>query len=209
MKGMILPEIWWGGVLILLIGLNVGMAFGKQSDENRTLHAKYKEMVEDAETYEKYKVIATQQLNSFWGEVEDSLVSYRKEIADVKIAIANINKTLEASKDSLAVVNEQLQASEEVNGEISFLGMSLNKTFYNTVVWGIVGGLLILLGIMYVSFKNSHSITNRAKRDLVQVTEELEELRQRSNEKQVKLKRELQTAVNQLEEVRRKAPAGR
>jgi septal ring factor EnvC (AmiA/AmiB activator) len=209
MKGMILPEIRRGGVLVLLIGLNAGMVFGKQDDDQGSLHVKYRKMVEDAETYEKYKVIATQQLNGFWGEVEDSLVSYRKEIADVKTAIANINATLEAVNDSLAVVNEQLQASEEVNSEISFLGMSLNKSFYNMMVWGIVGGLLVLLGIMYVSFKNSHSITIRAKRDLVQVTEELEELRQRSNEKQVKLKRELQTAVNQLEEVRRKAPAGR
>jgi hypothetical protein len=46
-------------------------------------------------------------------------------------------------------------------------------------------------------------MTRQAKKDKELVDQELEDLRKRSHEKQVKIKRELQTALNKLEEQRR------
>lgn len=207
---MILPGLRVGFVLSVLTVLGVCVVEGRQtSGEETSLKSKYNAITENAETYERYKVIPIVGLNSFWQEVQDSLSSYQAEIRAAQAEIASINQTHQAMNDSLAVVNEKLTASEEVNSEIVFLGMSLEKSFYNAVVWGIVGILLIFMAILYFSFKNSHAITSRAKKDLAQVREELETLRNLSNEKQVKLKRELQTANNQLEEVKRKVAAGR
>ncbi len=210
MDRMILSIIRNMCVVLVLITISTAASYGRQSDPSEaSLKAKYNEMVENAETYEKYKVIATTKLNSFWGEVNDSLATVRSELANAKLATSAIDQSLKAAKDSLVVVNEKLTASEEVNSEIGVLGLSLDKSFYNVVVWGLIGALLIIMGVLYVAFKNSHSVTSRAKKDLIQVTEELEDLRHRSNEKQVKLKRELQTALNQIDEMRRKVPAGR
>ena len=207
---MILPGLRVGFVLSLLTFSSVCTVVGRQaSGGEASLTNKFDAITEDAETYERYKVIPIVGLNTFWQEVQDSLSSYQAEIRAAQAQIASINQTLQATNDSLEVVNEKLTASEEVNSEIVFLGMSLQKSFYNAVVWGIVGTLLVFMAILYFSFKNSHAVTSRAKKDLAQVREELETLRNLSNEKQVKLKRELQTAHNQLEEVRRKVAAGR
>lgn len=194
----------------LIVWSSSGVILAQEAgDSEGRLSEQYRELMDRSETYEKYKVIAITKLDEFWAGVEDSLGLYRSQIADAKRQVARANETLQQAKDSLAVVNKQLAASEEENDGIYFLGMLLDKSFYNVLVWGIVGGLLVLLGVLYVSFKTSHQITSRAKKDLQQVSAELENLRHRSNEKQVKLKRELQTALNQIEEYKRKVPAGR
>lgn len=210
MKRLILPTLRVGVVLAVLTVSDVCAVAGRQANrEGSTLNSKYDAMIQKAETYEKYKVIPTASLSAFWQEVRDTLSSYRQDINLAQAEIVSIGQTLKSTNDSLAVVNERLAASEEVNSEIAFLGLSFNKSLYNTLVWGLMGTLLVFMAVLYFSFKNAHVVTGRAKKDLAQVRDELESLRNLSNEKQVKLKRELQTALNQLDEVKRKVTAGR
>lgn len=185
-----------------------GLAFGQDSLRNG-LEDKYQELLRKSESYQNFRVISTEKLNSLWRETTDSLAKYRNGILVAELRIQKAEFQAVQANDSVAAVHEKLEASEFINGSISFLGLSVNKRVYNIVVWSIVGVLLIGLGALYLLFKRNDELTMRAKRDLTKVTEELEELRQRSNEKQAKLKRELQTALNQMEENRRKVSVGK
>ncbi len=184
------------------------LAFG-QDDVGNGLDAKYQELLRKSETYENYRVISTEKLNALWRETTDSLAKYRNGILVAELRVQKAEFEAVQANDSVAAVHEKLEASESINGSISFLGLSVNKKVYNIVVWSIVGVLLVALGALYLLFKRNDELTMRAKRDLTKVSEELEELRQRSNEKQAKLKRELQTALNQMEENRRKVSVGK
>ncbi len=192
---------------LLLMFLCILPAFGQgdASADSLSLSAKYQEVLSRSESYQNYKVIANFRLDGLWKEVQDSLASYRKEIAATKALVDQWESQTAQVRDSLALMERNLAASEELNDEIEFLGLSIDKGFYNTFVWSLIGLLVLALLVLYYFYQRSHGLTSRAQRDFSKANQELEELRTRSNERQVKLKRELQTALNLIEDYKKKA----
>jgi Skp family chaperone for outer membrane proteins len=84
---------------------------------------------------------------------------------------------------------------------MNFFGILITKSVYNVILWGIVIGLVVLLIFLYLAFLNANRVAKQAKNDKVRVDEELEDLRKTDHDKQVKIKRELQTALNKLDEL--------
>ena len=194
------------GFLLLMFG---GLtAFGQGSEpapDSLSLSAKYQMMLDRSESYQNYKVIANFRLDNLWAEVQDSLASYRREIADTRTLVLDWQKQTAEVRDSLAVVEKNLASSEALNDEIAFLGLSIQKGFYNSFVWSLIGLLVLAFLAIYYFYQRSHGLTTRAQKDFAKANQELEELRNRSNERQVKLKRELQTALNLIEDYKKKA----
>ena len=79
---------------------------------------------------------------------------------------------------------------------ISLFGLLLNKTTYNSILWGLIGVLLISLLFFIYKFKNSNVLTNEAKASLVDVEQEFEQFRKKTLEKEQKLRRQLQDEIN-------------
>jgi len=208
MNGRIALSICRNLLFFCLIFSLPGVTFGQDSLRNG-LEDKYQELLRKSESYQNFRVISTEKLNALWRETTDSLAKYRNGILVAELRIQKAEFQAVQANDSVAAVHEKLEASESINESIRFLGLSVNKRVYNIVVWSIVGVLLLGLGTLYLLFKRNDELTMRAKSDFTKVSEELEELRQRSNEKQAKLKRELQTALNQMEENRRKVSVGK
>ncbi|MEQ9022021.1 MAG: hypothetical protein RLN82_04575, partial [Pseudomonadales bacterium] len=102
----------------------------------------------------------------------------------------------------LAEVQARLDESLELNDTIYFLGIPFSKVGYHIMVWVIIIALAVLGVMAYFMFIRSNSVTKRAKREFDSLQAEYEEHKTKARETQVKLKRELQTAVNQLNERR-------
>jgi len=66
-----------------------------------------------------------------------------------------------------------------------------------------------LLVIMIVKFNSSNYTTTRVKNDFQELSEEYEEFKKRTREKETKLKRDLQTEVNTVEDLKKKLPLHR
>ena len=192
---------------LLLMCLCSLPSFGQDDPpaDSLSLSAKYQEVLNRSESYQNYKVIANFRLDGLWKEVQDSLASYRREIAATKVLVDQWESQTAQVRDSLALVHRNLAASEELNDEIEFLGLSIDKGFYNTFVWSLIGLLVLALLVLYYFYQRGHGLTSRAQRDFAKANQELEDLRTRSNERQVKLKRELQTALNLIEDYKKKA----
>ena len=79
---------------------------------------------------------------------------------------------------------------------ISLFGLLLNKTTYNSILWSLIGVLLISLLFFIYKFKNSSVLTNEAKESLVDVEQEFEQYRKKTLEKEQKLRRQLQDEIN-------------
>ena len=97
------------------------------------------------------------------------------------------------------VTGHPLDASLAQNGSIDFLGLSLSKLSYHIIVWSLI---LILTGLglfAYTMFFRSNKLTVRHRKELEDLEREFERHKQAAREKQVKLKRELQTAINRLD----------
>lgn len=160
-------------------------------------------MMEKYSTYEQYKVVPIVRLNEFWGEIDDSLKTKDRSISQLKGEIIALNSMIDSLKSDLNSVKNELENSEATNEEIAFLGIPFDKTVYHLMVWAIIILLAVLTVMIYFMYIRSNGLTSRFKKDLEQLRKEYDEHRDKSREVQVKLKRELQTAVNTIDEMKR------
>ena len=184
-------------LILLFAYVAIPQSFGQE-----TLQEKYDDMIESTETYEQYKVIPRTRLNGFWSEVSDSLnqnkivqKEQQNTILDQQaenVRVAAVAKDLEA----------QLSESLDQNDTIYFLGIPFSKIGYHLMVWLIIVALAVLGVISYLMFMRSNSVTSRVKKEHEELIAEFDAHKDKARETQVKLKRELQTAINSLNERR-------
>ena len=94
-----------------------------------------------------------------------------------------MNKNLLTRIDSLTIsltdTKTLLEEAVSTKDNIRVLGMNLNKTAYNSIMWIIVGILLILLVLGFLVFKRNISVMLRTKKDLDELKVEFEAYRQK------------------------------
>jgi len=152
--------------------------------------------------WQEYKLVKTPRLREFWNIVSDTVSDKRSQIAKGKMEIQKLNKELELTNQKLAETNELLVQSNSLNHSILFIGIEFNKSFYNAMVWLIILGLTIAIGAIYLLFMRSNQVTKEAQKALVSVEKEFKDHKDSTREAQIKLKRELQTALNTIHENR-------
>lgn len=184
----------------IVLSITIALSFISAGQD---LSTKFQEMMESSETYETYKVIRINTINSFWSEVEDSLNVKDKNIQSLKTEIDQLESELSGLEARLSEVKADLDQSKELNDTINFLGADLNKSLYHIIVWVIIAALVVVLFIVFGMYTQSHKVTRKAQKEFHEVQNEFENFKDKAREKQVKLKRDLQTAVNTIEDMRR------
>lgn len=157
--------------------------------------------MESSESYEEYKVIKTTKLISFRNQMFDSLTEYRSNIHSLEKHLSDIQEELASLKTQFQNVESQLNATQEEADMIGFLWFDMNKMTYTIFVWSLVGLLSLFLFIMYGRIKHVCGVVKRVKSAYSKIVEDYRNQRYEATEKQIKLKRELQTALNKLEMV--------
>ena len=189
-------------------GMNIALLFGilllQQpvfgQEEKPPLGEQMKEVMEKGQTYNQFKVIQASRLQELFGDINSRLQEQEAKLIEASEAVDKAQRQLSESEAAARQLEKQLAQSQTLNDSISFLGITWSKSTYNVLVWGIIG-LLVLAGvILYGMFTRSHKVTKNIQSDLQRINTEFETYKTRSHEKQVKLKRELQTAMNTLHE---------
>lgn len=152
--------------------------------------------------WQEYKLVKTPRLREFWNIVSDTVADKRSQIAKGKLEIQKLNKQLELTNQKLSETNDLLVESNALNESILFMGMEFNKAFYNAMVWLIILGLSIAIGAIYLLYMRSNQVTKEAQKALLSVENEFKDHKDTTREAQIKLKRELQTALNTIHENR-------
>ncbi|MFH6982273.1 hypothetical protein [Marinoscillum luteum] len=168
-----------------------------------SLKDQYEQIMQKSSTYEQYKVIRQTEIEGFWVNIADTLSSKSDEISSLQSRITDLQTNIDSLKSDLRKVNVRLAESIKTNDVITFLGMEMEKTAYHILVWVIILILAVAVVLAYGMFMKSNASTSRIKREFEQQRKEFETHRDKSRETQVRLKRELQTAVNTIEEMKR------
>ncbi len=183
-------------IIILILGTTLS------SIQAQSIQEQFEKFREDASKWEGYTMVKHHELDDFWKIVSDTLSknqsvmsANRKEINSLSARIDSLGMALQQTKD-------ELQASEDVNATIGFLGIQVNKVLYNLVVWVLIGGLCAAIAILYMMYGNSNKVTRATKKDFSKLATEFGEYKEKATKKQISLKRELQTAINTLEDNR-------
>lgn len=143
-----------------------------------------------------YKVVRRIWLDELKTITKDSLVEFRKKIADANSTIANQQEEINTLKTNLSNTENDLIATNQEKDSMSLFGMQMSKTGYNTLMWSVIAGLLALLLFFIFKFKNSNAITKAAKKSLEDIELEFEEHRRIALEREQKVRRQLQDEIN-------------
>jgi len=189
--------------ILFFIAAAFAIQFSAKAQEDLKLSEQYQNMIENSETFEKYKVIPITKVNEFGEVLKDTLNTLKQNVSSARSAQKAAEKERDTAKSKMNDLNSELEEAKSVVDEMPLFGIAMTKTSYNVVMWSIVAVLLAGLIIVYIMFLNSFRVTKQAKKDKQIVDQELEDLRKRSHDKQVKIKRELQTALNKLDEYKR------
>lgn len=176
--------------------------YPNNSYSQSNIQEQYQLFFDKSSNWEDYKVIKLNRLNEFWSIVTDTLNDKQQRINSSAQEIIDLNTKLRETNTQLATTEDSLNLSQKLNDSILFFGLQIDKTTYNIFVWSIIIVLAIGIGSFYVMFKQSNLITKKTKENLQEIESEYNEHKAKAMQSQVKLKRELQTALNQLNERR-------
>ncbi|MGB3465813.1 MAG: hypothetical protein WBA74_11105 [Cyclobacteriaceae bacterium] len=178
----------------------LGFASYAQPEDTKTIDQQFQAVMDETESFKKYKVVPRTTLIELSKQVGDSLQRNRNEIDELQSQIITQQDQISQLENQLQTVTSDLNDSKELNETISFLGIDFQKPIYNVIVWGIIILLLVALAAVYMMFNRSNKITRTTRNDLKMLTDEFDTYKTKSQEKQIKLKRDLQTAMNTLHE---------
>ncbi len=185
-------------LLTLCLTIFIGNTFGQGNKPS--VQEQYNAILDETETFKHYKVIPKNQLDGFVAGILDSLKNNSAKINNLDMTIAAQGVQIDSLNKQLKAINNKLAESNAINEQMVFLGATVNKTGYNIAVWSIIFLLVGAIIFVFYLYQKSHVITRGALKELDDLNNSFEQHKAKSQQKQVKLKRELQTALNILHE---------
>ncbi|CAM1360770.1 conserved hypothetical protein [Tenacibaculum sediminilitoris] len=146
--------------------------------------------------WQEYKMIKRSTFLDFQKNVLDSISIMKKDADAKQVTISEQQKNITELQTKINTLNKDLAMSVNKEDTISFVGIPLGKTTYNTLVWGIIFALLASLAFFVYRFNNSYAVTKGTKSLLEDVEQEFEHYKKKSIEKEQKLRRQLQDEIN-------------
>lgn len=159
-----------------------------------------------------YKVMRVDQLDRLWKNVGDSL---RGREGQIRQAGKATEQALVKARQDLKSQDQQIQALKNDNQQkqkaleqtshdvasLSVFGLDMNKQVYVILSWIVILGLGILAGIFVFLYKKSKVVTDEKIHAYEDISQEYKEYKQNAREREIKIKRELQTEANKVEEL--------
>lgn len=192
------------GMFFLAQSFALAQDAGTAEVEDNSLTTQFNTLKEKSNSYQEYKVIRLVSLNSLWKNVEDSLAAIHKEILEANNEIAGQNQKLDSLKSKLETREAALEKSEYDIAHLQVLGMDVEKGSYVSFSWGVFFVLLLILAIAIAKYKSSNKVAVEKKTEYEELSQELNDYKQKAREKEIKLMRELQTERNTIEELNQK-----
>lgn len=194
---------------LLLIVLVTTTSFSQTGDtkpslDNGTIESQFDYLYKKSGSYQEYKVVKKTFFTKIKGNVLDSLKSIKKELDNTKQMVANQANEINDLKANLKTTNDNLVGVTKEKDNIKFLGISLTKASYNSILWSIIVGLVLFLLLFIYKFKNSNSITKQANQLLSETEEEFIHFKTVALEREQKVRRELQDEINKQKTVSKK-----
>lgn len=158
----------------------------------------------DKSLYGQYQYLLTKVysyqrpfIDAIWKSYGDTLRGVRKQLKDANDKAAEQVKTITGLQAQVAAKEQALTQTDS----ISFLGIDMQKTTYNLIMWGLV---LIMGAVAAIVIGRTGSYRKEAVYRTTlynELEEEFKIFKTKANEKEKKLARELQTERNKLDDL--------
>ena len=167
-----------------------------------TLHERYLLLKTKSESYQDYKVIKEGIMDGVWKIGTDSLVKREQQLADANTKIKSLQNEVSTARTALKAKEDSMTDVTFASTHINVLGIGFPKSLFLILVAVGIAGLTAAIFLLLARIKSIHAFMKESKVIVASVTNEFEEYKRKSFEKQTKLNRELQTERNKVAELR-------
>lgn len=185
-------------VLLLLLLIHTANIASAQEfrEEINSIDNQFDKIYKKATNYKNYKVILKEQYLNLKSNVLDSLKDSKRLILEIENRLHTKNSTLKKTKEQLVSAEFNLKEVIQKANSMTFMGVQLNKTSYNLLLWLLIIFLISTSVYFIFKFKKSMTITKEAQRVLLENEKALEIHQKKSLVREQKLRRQLQDEIN-------------
>lgn len=148
-----------------------------------TLDEQYQYLHDRTGIYNNFRAIREDMFQRIRRNSLDSLRSAYRAIEAEKQLVLEARMEKDSLENLLADVSEERDQAISDRDSLFLLGIPLSKTFYNALLWSIIGILAVLFVSVLFMFFRSNTITRQKTNDLKELQEEYEEYRKTSRER--------------------------
>ena len=192
--------------LILICSISVAFAQAVDNDsipnQSQTIVDQYNEIINESGSYQEYKVIKKTTLSNFRLELTNSKEAFEKEISLLTSEIKKQTAEIKALRAQLDSTKNKLAEVESQKNSMQFFGNNLDKIVFQTIVFGIIGVLILTLLIVLIKFRANSAATKDAVESLDRTEKKFEEYKRNALEMQQKLGRQLQDEKNKASKLK-------
>ncbi|WP_424494394.1 hypothetical protein [Salinimicrobium sp. GXAS 041] len=172
------------------------MATSGYAQTTNPIDEEFSDLIESSNNFKGYKVVDFGELTDLQNKTEDYIGELKNEITANEVSLQTQKETIKKLKADLANVEGQLTEVTAEKDAISFLGIPFSKATYSTLMWGIVGVLVLTVILLLARFKSSNSKTKESRKKLIETEKEFEAYRAKALEKEQRMGRMLQDERN-------------
>lgn len=184
--------------VFLVLGLSSLATWAQEGPT--TLDEQFTEVMESSNRYKNYKVIKVELLNDLQKSIGDTVSNLKSSIEEKRSTIQSLQTKIDSLEGNTAQLTDDLNLSRKKENGMDVFGMIIQKSVYQTVVWSIIGLLILIVFILLFRYRSSNAITKEAKAKLEETEAEFEAHRQRALEREQQLRRKLQDEINKQKE---------
>lgn len=172
----------------------------------KTIVDDFNEIIDKSGTYQEYKVVKKTSIANFRKQLSEKKASFENEIHALEGEISKQKDQIENLKRELNLTQNALSKVQEEKDSMQFFGNNLNKSIYQSIVFGLIGFLVFILIILIIKFKSNSVATKEAKEALERTDKSFEDYKRNALEKQQKLGRQLQDEKNKVNKLKTGGP---
>ena len=166
---------------------------------NGTLKEQMDYVQEKTRIYEDFRAIREDMFQKMKKNAVDSLNAAKTEISGLKNTATTLNLKIDSLNASVGAISTDLERMTKTKNSISLLGIEINKTAYNAVLWTIIAVLGGLLVTGFMAYQRNHKVTAQTKKEFEELKKEFEAYRKASREAREKMS---MTHFNELKKLR-------
>ncbi|WP_372776391.1 hypothetical protein [Mangrovibacterium sp.] len=183
-------------ITILLISALPAICFAQggaieAAYDTLTIEGQFDHLYNRSNRFEEYKVMKMTSYNSLKQNALDSMKFYTDQVGKHQQEIDTLNNKIAEQNTTVENLAKELDDTKKTQNSMSFIGISVSKEAYNSIMWGLVICLVALSVILLSLFKRGHSVVKGTKKRLAEIQEELENHRKNALIREQKLAREL------------------
>ena len=165
------------------------VSFAQQSStplslDNSPIEDQFQYVYQRSTDFEDFKLIKRWQYSRLKLHVLDSLAAQKELLLQARGQIQLKDTKIDSLANQVEATNNKLQTAINEKNSLTLLGIKMEKTGYNSIVWSVIFGLAFSLIVFILLYRRSYRVIIQTESDLKETRTEFEAFRKRALERE-------------------------